>query len=106
MIKYIVHTVSSKKDGNGNTYHYCHIVPTDTSLKSFTFVADGPTNGASMLRKELGLSWSDVYDAYSSDMPIRRFNAKIKGINLYEYELNRAKIESLFKRGNQGVFIS
>lgn len=62
-IHFIVHTITSERDRNGNTYHLCTITDTRTR-KSIRFESGGSGNGLHMLLNHLREQNQDPYAYY------------------------------------------
>ena len=76
MIRFIVKTVSSRTDVNGNRYHFCIITTTQDRQRSLIVKDIGESNGKGMLRSA-GLDWEEIYSVEYT-LPIREFNRRKK----------------------------
>ncbi len=89
MIRYIVETVSSKRDVYGNCYHYAVITSTKTGKKLIIKHCGGPDNAKHYVHKVA--DWSEMH-ATETIYPIRRYNqyaeyAEKEPHSFYEHEL-------------------
>ncbi len=75
-IRFLVHTVSSKTDVNGNRYHYAVITSTATGRALAVRNLGGDSNGVSLVRQALD-TWEGIHRSEAT-LPIREFNARHK----------------------------
>lgn len=80
-IRFIVETVSSSRDANGNRYHFARVTSTITGC-SISFETGGERNAASMV-KAVGDTWDSIY-ATECEIPKRQWQAARKGVQLFE----------------------
>ena len=59
-IRFIIHTVSSARDRNGNCYHFSRVTSTITG-RSMVMHSDEVKNVPSRVMKCMKLSWDDIY---------------------------------------------
>ncbi len=90
-IKFLVHTVSSERDRNGNCYHFCTITRTSDRSKRTTFTADCHNSGGFLVRQLFGLDWSEVYETEAS-VSIRCFNLLHKKVTRYQHNVTKAML--------------
>lgn len=95
-IKAIVHTISSKRDTNGNCYHYAVVTSTLTG-DSLHFHAGGESNARHMVYNVLGDH--RTFHAVETELPIRQWERRAKDITLHEHNAEDKLRELLEKKG-------
>ena len=93
MIRFIIHTVSSKIDVYGNRYHLTQFTSTATG-KSLQVEMGGEDNANFALRRLLELGWEDFHSSHA-DLPIREFNRLAKNNDHYEHRLTAEMLTAL-----------
>ena len=100
-IRFLVHTVSSRVDVNGNCYHYA-IITSAASGRTLTVKNLGGEDNAQGLVRRCFDSWEDagLHRTHEERVPIRQFNARHKaqkeeGGALYEHEITPEMIRAL-----------
>ena len=73
MIRFLIHTVSSLTDINGNRYHFATITSTVTGKILRIKQVGGESNARALLRKHTGADWEEI-NSTQSDMKIREFD--------------------------------
>lgn len=96
MIKYIVETVSSLTDTNGNRYHFATVTSVRTGNMLVIDSVGGDSNAGYLVRKLLGLDFSQVHCTNNSES-IRQFNRMVKhnSSGLYEHQVTAAMLRKL-----------
>lgn len=97
MIRFIVETVSSKRDVYGNCYHYAIVTSTKTNKCLIIKHCGGPDNARHYVHKVV--EWSEMYSSETS-LPIRQFDRLAKGIEkspvaFFEHELTNEMLLAL-----------
>lgn len=92
MIRFIVHTKTSRTDRHGNRYHLTTVTSTKTGAR-LTFVAYGDRNGCDILRYA-GLEWAELYVA-DSELPYRRWKSIREQVSLTESHVNAKTLLAL-----------
>ena len=100
MIRYIVETISSKTDRNGNRYHFARVTST---LSGNSLVIDhvgDESNAASLVRRLTGADWSEVHRTEST-LGLRDWSrankAAVNNEPLYEHQITTEMLEGLNK---------
>lgn len=96
MIRFILETVSSKIDRNGNRYHFVIVTSTKTG-NSFKSDIGGQSNARGKIRSLLGLGWEDFL-SIESEIPIREWNRAAKDFDYFEHELTKKAFLDLEKK--------
>lgn len=79
MVKFIVDTVSSKRDSNGNCYHAVTITRLSDGA-TLQGAIDSPSNMRGyLLRCKAVEAGANEYHETNAEMPIRQFNRLVKG---------------------------
>lgn len=76
MIRFIVDTVGSHTDVNGNRYFYASIRSTKTG-QSIVITANGQDNVPQLIKRLFGLDWSEIHSTYT-EIPIREWERRTK----------------------------
>ena len=96
MIRFLIHTVSSLTDTNGNRYHYATITSTKTGRELRIKSLGGPSNAQALVRKVA--EWDEIHST-SADMKTREFNAQRRWHNTskakYEHEISNLDVLAL-----------
>lgn len=96
-IRFLVHTVSSKTDINGNRYHYAVITSTETGRTLCVKNLGGDSNGRHLVRRALD-TWEGIHNEETS-LPIREWQRRHKSQKengaLYEHEITPEMILAL-----------
>jgi hypothetical protein len=99
MIRFLIHTTSSKTDIYGNRYHFATITSTKTGKFIPVMHLDGPDNAAGQVRNVLNTDWSEIH-ATRETQSIRQFNA-LKKFNeaqpgvVYEHDITADMLKNL-----------
>jgi len=100
MIKYIIHTFTSKRDTSGNCYNYSII--TSTKTKHCLTVNDGwgsdGGNTVSQVKRLLGLEWHEVYVADRDNMPKREHRIKADNCDMLLHDLTAKDLKRLDRK--------
>lgn len=97
MIRYIVETITSERDVNGNCY--CFAVVTSTKTKArILFNTGGKSNAIHDVMRLLDLTWKDVYEVQVT-LPKRRWREYAKAVTLYEHELTPEMLLAIEQEG-------
>jgi hypothetical protein len=86
MIRFIVDTVSSKRDSNGNRYHTATITSTATGRWLKVQDIGGPQNAVRMLRNA-GVEWHEIHGSECDGIPMRQWRELSKG-GAFEHHVN------------------
>lgn len=73
MIRFLIHTVSSLTDINGNRYHFATITSTVTGKELRIKQVGGESNARALLREHTNADFEQI-NSTQSDMKIREFN--------------------------------
>ena len=73
MIRFLIHTVSSLTDINGNRYHFATITSTKTGNTLHIKQVGGESNARALLRKHTDADWEEI-NSTQSDLKIREFD--------------------------------
>ena len=73
MIRFLIDTVSSLTDVNGNRYHFATITSTKTGKSVRVKQIGGESNARGMVRNLTGADWSEIH-CTESDLKIRQFD--------------------------------
>ena len=93
MKQFIIETITSKRDINGNCYHFAIITSTLTGRQLMTQV-NGDSNATAMVKRLLDLDWSDIH--YSGHvLPIREWGHRRKNVDLYEHNVTAEMLNEL-----------
>jgi len=84
MIKLLVHTITSKRDMNGNCYHSATFTST-VSGSSFNMPDTGGENNATHFARKAGLNWDEISSTQAT-LPIRQYNAIVKSWKFITWE--------------------
>jgi hypothetical protein len=86
MKRFIIETISSRRDINGNRYHLCIVTDTLNGDRSVKFESGGDRNGPIIMRR-LVKDWGLIHEQ-QSELPIRQWNAyrKASGPWMLEHE--------------------
>lgn len=94
-IRFIVDTVSSARDVNGNRYHFADI----TSVRSgrrLRVLVDGASNARVAVKRALALDWSEIHST-ESEIPKRQWQeaSKVWPPPLYEHDVSEDTLREL-----------
>lgn len=92
MVRFCIHTTTSKSDINGNRYHYAQITSTKTK-KTLLVDTHDESNILAKLRN-FGLEWDEIYST-SETINKRNWQQRSKNINLYEHDLTKEMLLAL-----------
>ena len=98
MIKYLVHTTTSKMDTYGNRYHFARVTSVKTGKSLFIKNVGGDTNAPIKVMRLTRLDTSAVYITQSEYVPKREFNhtLKVNGEDaVSEHELTKEMLHLL-----------
>jgi hypothetical protein len=89
MKRFIIETITSRRDINGNRYHLC-IVTDALTDKVIKFESGGDRNGPIIMRR-IVKDWALIHEQ-QSELPIRQWNAyrKASGPWMLEHEAKKA----------------
>lgn len=93
-IRFIVETVSSETDRNGNRYHWARITSTITG-RSIRFHSNGQGNALHLLRRVIGLYTFPTVSGIEMTLPKRQWQRTCNGIVLYEHQVTAQMITDL-----------
>lgn len=98
-IRFLVHTVTSALDGNGNRYHWARVIST-MSGRSLVILDTTESNGRIMARRGcelLGLNgWCpEVYDTHADRLPMRHWKASVPKEGVYDHLVTAQMIADL-----------
>ena len=100
MIRFLIDTVSSLTDINGNRYHFATITSTKTGREIRVKQVGGESNARALLFRHVeGVSHGHIHNTHS-DMKIREFNRAAKfhangGNSKYEHEFTAGDFAAL-----------
>lgn len=92
-IKYVIETVGSKVDINGNRRFFVNIFSTKTG-KHFSFLANGQFVGIMSVQIK-GKCRHENYLDFSVTLPIREFNRYAKEIKFKEHEITEEMFDEI-----------
>lgn len=103
-IRFLVHTVSSKPDGNGNRYHWCSITSTLTG-RTLNVRDIGETNGpllvSQFLREVMPSCW-DAMHCTSATTGYRQWGQSVPSSAVYENHVTADTIRALEQPATEG----
>lgn len=104
MIKYIVHTVSSETDTNGNRYHFARITSTKTGNSLVIDGVGGDANARILVKSALGLDFEEVHAINSTERKRdwQRMSSFAKS-GLYEYDITPTQLRRLNRKDYAGA---
>jgi hypothetical protein len=99
MIRFIVKTVSSRTDVNGNRYHFATITSTKTGKYINLDSVGGDSNAHGLVRKLLDTDWEEIYSTNQSEMvrDWQRMNKWHKD-GLYEHQVTAVMLRKLERK--------
>ena len=88
MIKYIIDTISSLRDVNGNCYHFARITSTKTGHSLVIDSVGGDSNAPALVRRLLDLDFSQIHNTntYEAKRDWQRMS-KFASSGLYEHDV-------------------
>ncbi len=102
MIKYIIETISSLRDRNGNCYHFARITSTKTG-NSLTVDVASASNASGMVRRLLNLPWNAVHcvERWESIRDWQRAK-QFASVDLNEYDVTATMLRRLNRKDYKG----
>ncbi len=102
MIKYIIDTVSSLRDVNGNCYHFARITSTKTGNSLVIDSVGGESNAPSLVRSKLDLDFSEIHytNTWESKRDWQRMS-KFASSGLYEHDITATMLRRLNRKDYQ-----
>ena len=99
MIRFIIKTVSSETDVNGNRYHFATVTSTKTGNILNLDSVGGDENAPHLVRRLLDLDWDEVW-AVQFHLPKRQWQRSHKFHTgaLYEHQIDAAKLKRLERK--------
>ena len=96
MIRFIIETVSSATDVNGNRYHIATVTSTKTGRYLYLDSVGGPSNAHGLIKGTLELDWEEIHSSNHTET-IRRFNEikKYRKKAIYEHEVTLKMLKAL-----------
>jgi hypothetical protein len=96
MIRFIVETVSSATDTNGNRYHFATVTSTKTGRYLYLDSVGGDSNAHSLIKSTLELDWEEIHSSNCTES-IRRFNEikRYRKQSHYEHEITLKILKAL-----------
>lgn len=91
IIRFIVTTVSSECDANGNTYHFARVRSTITG-KTFTYESGAPSNAPYEVMRATGLAF-DALDVHTEALPRKAWKRAATSVEYF----SAASIVSLIR---------
>ena len=101
MIRFIVETVSSKTDINGNRYHFATVTSTKTGKTLNLASVGGDSNAVRLVKSKLDLDWSEIHSTNQTEM-IRDWNRMnsfdYRKEALYEHQVDATMLKRLERK--------
>ena len=93
MIRFLVHTISSKRDAAGNRQHVSTIRSVHSNDYALRFFADGPRNACALLAR-LTTDYDLIYET-NADVSRSDFKELARNVIKYEYQITLDDIRAL-----------
>ena len=99
MIRFIVETISSKTDLNGNRYHIATVTSTKTGKYLYLDSVGGDSNAPGLIKRLADLDWEELHSSNCSE-PIRRYQEirKYRKTGIYEHQVTTKMLKSLERK--------
>ena len=99
MIRFIVQTVSSLTDVNGNRYHFATITSTKTGKSLNLSSVGGDSNAHGLVKGLINVDWEQIYCINQSEM-IRDWQRLNKHLTntLYEHQVTTSVLKRLERK--------